>query len=413
MHPLRWLYTALAYTVDALTPLAAYLPGKTGAFFRGRRAFWRKWNEPEIPQNAVWIHAASAGEYEQALPVLEALRREAPDVPVVVSFFSPSVYEPQRNKVPADAVFYLPLDTPRNARRLIKAMQPRAVLMVKYEFWPNLLDEIGKKKIPLFLISGIFRKNQAVLRYGVLRRSLRNFTRFLVQDGASADLLKSYGFDKVSITGDTRFDRVLEVAAQPADFPVVRHFKGKAKLLIAGSTWPADEDLLIDFWQRHRPAGWKLFIVPHEPDPLHIRRLISKTNGMAALYSQYKQDDAAKNILIGDVKGLLKYVYRTGDLAYVGGGFGRGIHNTLEAAVYGLPVVFGPAYDKFREARELIEHGGAFPVHNAKDWEKIFAQLRDDDFRRGSGAKALAYVEAQAGATGRIMEKISKHFLIE
>lgn len=408
MHPLRLSYTALTYAVDGLTPLLARLPGKTGAFFRGRRAFWKKWQSMNIPQGAVWIHAASAGEYEQALPVLQALRKQMPQVPVVVSFFSPSVYESRKNKVPADAVFYLPVDTPRNARRLVERLRPRAVLMVKYEFWPNLLDALGRNRIPLFLVSGIFRPGQAVLRYGFLRRSLRHFTRFMVQDQASAALLEKYGFRNVSITGDTRFDRVLEVAAQPADFPVVRHFKGDAKLLVAGSTWPADEDLLLDYWQHHKPEGWKLFIVPHEPGPVHIGRLMNKCGNKAARYSGYKEEDGAKNILIGDVKGLLKYVYRTGDAAYVGGGFGRGIHNILEAAVYGLPVVFGPKYGKFREARDLLDLGGAFSVQNADGWKRIFEKLQDDDFRRQSGAKGRKYVREQAGATERIIKICDK-----
>ncbi len=403
-----FLYNTATALADAMTPLLSRLPGKAGAFFRGRRGLMRQLLETDFPERPLWFHAASVGEYEQVLPVVERIKERRPDWPVVISFFSPSVYEMKHRKTPADLDFYLPIDTPSNMRRLAEHIRPRAVLFVKYEFWPNLTRALHGRDVPMYLVSGIFREDQAVLRYGFLRKVLKRFRLFFLQDEASEKLLHRYGITQTLVTGDTRFDRVRQVAAQPVDFPVVKAFRGRKKLLVAGSTWPADEKILLDWWRRHRPADWKLFIIPHEPTRAHVTDLLQRTNGEAALYSAFDRQAAEKDILIGDVKGLLKYVYRYGDLAYVGGGFGRGIHNTLEAAVYGLPVVFGPNYQKFIEAKDLIAEGAAKSIGGAEDFEEVMRTYTDDTLRRRAGERARAYVEGRAGATERMTEVLEK-----
>ena len=407
------LYNAAVGWIDRMTPLLAKWPGKTGTFFRARRGLMKELAGMNFPENPLWFHAASVGEYEQMLPVVEKIKERYPQIPVVISFFSPSVYEMKHKKTPADLDFYLPLDTPRHMEQLTELIGPRAVLFVKYEFWPNLTRALHRRQVPMYLISGIFREGQAVLRYGFLRQVLERFRLFFLQDEDSQRLLHRYGLTQTLVTGDTRFDRVLEVAAQPVNFPVVKAFAQDKKLLIAGSTWPADERILLDWWRRHRPEDWKLFIIPHEPTPTHVRQLLEQTGGRAALYSRFDRAAADKDILIGDVKGLLKYVYRYGDLAYIGGGFGKGIHNTLEAAVYGIPVIFGPRYEKFKEARDLIATGGARSINGAEDFETIMRLWNDAGHRRDAGRKARAYVESRAGATERMLQALAGEGILQ
>jgi len=400
-----WLYRWFMRTADMLTPLLARLPGKTGEFFAGRL---RTAHDLEgISPGGIWIHAASAGEFEQAKPLLDALRRRYPQLPVTVSFFSPSGYRRFKGKIPARVV-YLPLDSPRRVRPFLDKIRPQMALIVKYEFWPVLLAETGKRHIPLFLVSGIFRPGQALWRWKPLRDGLLHFTHFFVQDEASASLLQKQGFENVSVTGDTRFDTVLQTARTPVEFPVVKHFKAGGSLLIAGSTWPADEKWLIELLKQ-LPAGWKMMIVPHEPTPTHISRLVRRLPEEAVLYTKYTPAGAQARVLIGDTTGLLKYVYRYGEAAYIGGGFGKGIHNTLEAAVYGIPLVFGPAYGKFKEAVELIENGAAFPIKGTGDVPAIVRLLEQPALLKQAGQKAAGYVQRNGGATRRIMKFLEKY----
>jgi len=398
----------LTESARVLTPLLSRLPGKAGRFFEGRRGWMRQLAQAPVRAGGIWIHAASAGEFEQARPLLEKIRGERPDLPVTVTFFSPSGYERFRDKIPARTL-YLPLDTPGEARRFLDAVRPRAVLFVKYDFWPYFLQEIGRRNIPLFLVSGIFRPDQRLWRIPFLRESLRHFTRFFVQDEDSARLLRTRGLGPADVTGDTRFDSVAVLPSVPADFPVIRAFKRDAKLLVAGSTWPADEDMLLEVFARHAPSDWKLLIVPHEPTEAGVRRLLRKSPLPVARYTTFGPADRNARVLAADTVGLLKYVYRHGDLAYVGGGFGKGIHNTLEAAVYGLPVIFGPRHQKFNEARDLVRLGAGFPVSNGEEFARTFTRLRDERVRQDAGERAAAYVKKHTGAVEKIWRVLENY----
>ena len=404
----KLIYRLAAETVDALTPLLSVLPGKTGRFFAGRTRPQQReaWNH--LRPGGIWIHAASAGEYEQAVPLIEYLRHRYPHMPLTVSFFSPSGYERFSGKIPAQTL-YLPIDTPRNMRRFFDVLRPKAGIVMKYEFWPFMLEEAARRKWPLFSASAVFRPDQALWKHRFLKESLRAFEHFFVQDETSARVLQQQGFTNSTVTGDTRFDTVAALPARPVHFPVVESFKQNAKLLIAGSTWPEDEDKLLKIFRR-LPPDWKLFVIPHEPSPRHIRRLRQRMPFSAALYSRFSPDSSDARILIGDTTGLLKFVYRYADAAYVGGGFGKGIHNLLEAAVYGVPVVFGPVHQKFNEARDLIVEGGGFAADSDQQLERIILNLATDErMRREAGRKAANYVRKNTGAAKKLMRVVEKY----
>ncbi len=409
MNTGKRFYDALVSVADKLTPLWGLLPGKKGKFFRGRRHWKKQLQQAGISPGGIWIHAASAGEYEQALPLMESLKKRFPGRPVILTFFSPSGYEFLKDKTPADYVCYLPLDTRKNAAYFIDRIKPALALFIKYEFWPNFLKTLKEKSIPVFLVSGVFRENQSVLKQNFLKDALYNFSGFFVQDEKSAALLRGEGLNNVMVTGDTRFDRVKTLPGTRIDFPVIKDFKAGRKLLVAGSTWPEDEDLLVDFIEDPRARDWKLLIVPHEPTPDHIKQLLKKIRSKAALYSRYAQKDKDARILIGDVMGLLKYVYRYADTAYVGGGFGKGIHNILEAAVYSVPVLFGPNYKKFNEAVNLLQQGGAFVITSSKELKDLmFITLHDENIKK-AGKIAGKFVNDRTGAVEKITEVLEKY----
>jgi 3-deoxy-D-manno-octulosonic-acid transferase len=408
---MKFLYDGFLYFLDKLRYPLGFLPGKTGLFFRGRRNWREKLQKIPRDKPVIWIHAASTGEFEQAVQLIEKLKQEVPDKFLAVSFFSPSGFTAKQGKTGADLEIYLPLDTPSNAKEFVKRMNPEAAVFIKYEFWPNFLKTLKQNNVPVFLVSGIFRSGQSVFKYKILRDSLKNFKHFLVQDENSRLLLQAAGFDNVTVAGDTRFDTVMQLAERQTRFPVVESFKGDSRLVVAGSTWPADEDLLMEYIRANPPEDTKWFIIPHEPSEPHIRRLMQKCPEPCVRYSQYGRNapDREAKILIGDTVGLLKYVYRYGDWAYVGGGFGKGIHNILEAAVYGKPVVFGPAYGKFREAVELLKAGGAFSVKDGDTLAGIMNRLKDTAFLSRSGQAAARYVRENAGATGKVWKVLKKY----
>ncbi len=401
----RLTYRLLTCAADKLRSTGALLPGKTGLFFR-ERLQEPPW--PSFKQRPVWIHAASAGEYEQAAPLVKAFKKNYPEIPVLVSFFSPSGMKAKRGKTPADAEVYLPLDCPSKAKQFIEHFNPRLALFVKYEFWPEHLRILAGKNIPVFSVTSVFRENSAVFKYKLLRESLRHFNGFFVQDDTSVEILKKHGFSSVFVTGDTRFDTVAGLPGEPVRFPVLEDFAQNARLIIAGSTWPRDEELLLRFMENDAPENVKLFIVPHEPTPQHIQTLTGKIKQPYALYSTYGKDDRRASILVGDVTGLLKYVYRYGIFAYIGGGFGRGIHNILEANTYGLPVVFGPRFRKFNEAVRLVEKGGAVSVKNYEQLKLGFLQWLDDQERKKASQTVRSFVQENTGATERIMRHLKK-----
>ncbi|MEA4850651.1 MAG: glycosyltransferase N-terminal domain-containing protein [Paludibacter sp.] len=353
----------------------------------------------------VWFHAASLGEFEQGRPVIEQLKKEKPDTKILLTFFSPSGYEIRKNYALADIVSYLPLDTASAAKKFVEMLNPSKAIFIKYEFWPNYLQALKAAGIPVYSISAIFRPGQIFFRwYGQwYKKLLQGIDHIFVQDKASLDLLKTHGVDKVSIAGDTRFDRVADLAAQAKTIPLVEAFvKDTEKVIVAGSSWPKDEELLVRYLKLHPDV--KMILVPHEIHAAHIMGISKLLNGNFVAYTEAtEQNVQTANCLVVDTIGLLSSIYRYGHVAYIGGGFGVGIHNTLEAAVWNVPVVFGPMYEKFREARDLIAIGGAFSIPDSETLEeKLDALLKDEK----AGVIAGEYVKQNTGATKLILKEI-------
>ncbi|MDR1601075.1 MAG: 3-deoxy-D-manno-octulosonic acid transferase [Tannerella sp.] len=358
----------------------------------------------------IWFHAASLGEFEQGRPVMEMIRKRYPQYRILLTFFSPSGYEVRKNYDGADVVCYLPFDTPYRVRKFLNLARPCMAIFIKYEFWLNYLEELRRRKIPAYVISAIFRREQFFFkRYGRwYRRALSCFDRLFVQDEPSAQLLAEHGITRVSVCGDTRFDRVLDIRSRARVLPALDVFAGNGKypVLVAGSTWPQDEDLIIAYFNSH-PA-MKLIIAPHEIHREHLLDIESKLQRPSLRISEMDQQSVAdKDCLIVDSFGLLSSIYRYGRMAYIGGGFGKGIHNTLEAAVYGIPVIFGPKYHKFKEAKDLIALGGGFSTAGGA----AFVSLMDDfiahpELQRRTGAIVGNYVRQNAGVAEKILDEL-------
>lgn len=355
----------------------------------------------------IWVHCASLGEFEQGRPLIEAIKREyAQQYAIVLSFFSPSGYEIRKNYALADVVTYLPADTPGNARKFLDIVQPAVAVFVKYEIWYNYLLQTQKAGIPLLLIAARFRPDQAFFRwYGVLfRKALHFFERIYVQNEASVDLLRQINVLHCTLSGDTRVDRVLQLAAQARDFPLVADFAGQSPLLIAGSTWPGDIAVLTPFFVQTLPENWKVIIAPHQIDSAHIQSLENTLPGPALRYSQAlgaRPQDF--RFLIIDNIGMLSQLYRYARIAFIGGGFGTGIHNTLEPAAFLLPVIFGPRYHKFDEALDMVQEGAFFSVKNTSELSVVFQQLENSETYAACVEKVKNYLHERKGATEIIM----------
>lgn len=359
-------------------------------------------------EKRIWFHCASAGEFEQGRPLMEACRKRWPQHKIVLTFFSPSGYEQRKSYAGADYIFYLPLDTSSHARQFVSLVKPSLAIFVKYEFWYQHLKALQQQDVPVLLISGIFRKEQLFFQwYGKpWRNVLRLFRHFFLQDQASLQLLKSLNIQNATVTGDTRFDRVWDIALHPQTLPVIQSFNGNSRVLVAGSTWPDDEKIL-EVLIRLNPPNWKFILVPHELNEHHLNLLKSRFQDEAILYSSADPDNcSSKRILIVDAMGLLSSIYSYGNMAYVGGGFGKGIHNVVEAAVYGLPVIFGPHYQQFNEAVALLAQGGAASVHTAEELIRAFHHFND----QADQVKSINrnYVASQKGATDLIMDYVHK-----
>lgn len=364
----------------------------------------------------LWMHCASLGEFEQGKPVLEALRAKHPDYQVIVTFFSPSGYEVRKNYPGADIVSYLPLDSHRNAKTFLDLVQPSLVLWIRYEFWYHYLIQLQKRKIPVLLVSGLMHPSQPFFRwYGSLHRyMLFSFRALFLQQQQSVDLVQQLGVTAAFFTGDTRFDRVAETAAQHIDLPEINAFIAGRPTLVAGSTWPEDEEEL-DHYCNSR-AEYCFIIAPHEISEAHLQELEGLVQN-SIRYSAWKQqpvDGRRFRVLIIDNIGLLSRLYRYAQVAYVGGGFGDdGLHNTLEAAVFGIPVVIGPNYDAYPEAVEMIENGAAFSAGNAIELEKRLDQLfTERDLYQKAALQAGAYVRNHTGATQKIVRYIAENRLL-
>jgi 3-deoxy-D-manno-octulosonic-acid transferase len=361
-----------------------------------------------------WFHCASLGEFEQGRPVIEAFRKEHPDWRILLTFFSPSGYEIRRNYEGADYIFYLPLDTPWNARKFIKLVKPSIAVFVKYEFWFRYLKVLHETKIPVYVISAIFRPDQHFFKwYGRwARKQLSKVTRFFVQDQASEELLRAKGIEQVTVSGDTRFDRVAAVADKAKSFPLVEKFAAGQPIFLAGSTWPADEQLITSLIEAYG-GRMKFIIAPHEVHQTRIEALKSSVqsskfkvqSGSVRVFSALSEENAAScQVLIVDGIGYLSHLYQYATIAYIGGGFGAGIHNILEAAAFGKPVIFGPKYEKFREAAELILAGGAFSIIDGEQLNNRTIELLENKaFLEKSSEICSEYVSEKTGATKTIL----------
>ncbi|MDR1673376.1 MAG: 3-deoxy-D-manno-octulosonic acid transferase [Bacteroidales bacterium] len=384
---------------------------KARLLLEGQRDVWKQIDMQLVHgEQRIWIHCASTGEFEQGRPLIEALREKYPQYKLVATFFSPSGYELRKNSASTDYVFYLPYDTRRNAKRFIALVQPVKAYFIKYEFWRNYLLEIHRRRIPLYLVSANFRGGQIFFkRYGSpYKQLLRYFTWFFVQNERSRNLLVHTGFNNVTVTGDTRFDRVCRIAEQGQPLPVVERFAAGKKCVVAGSTWQPDVDMLLRYLHNGKHS-LKWIIAPHELHESQIEQLITEANKKDLRAIRYSQTTGKNpsdyDVLVIDNIGMLSLLYRYGTIAYIGGGFGKGIHNILEAAVYGLPVFFGPAYGKFQEAIDLVACGGAFPIHDYAEFARKIDELLDNEEQLLRACEtAKTFVASGRGATAKVID---------
>lgn len=397
--------------------LAAPFHTKARQMVAGRKEVWNRLADAFGQHDApvVWMHVASLGEFEQGRPLLEAIRAAYPQYKLLITFFSPSGYNVRKDYAGADCVVYLPADTLANAVRFVDMVKPHMVLFVKYDLWPNFLHVLHERAIPTFLVSAIFRPSQLFFKpYGGWYRSLlHTFDTIFVQDEPSRVLLQTHQIDHVTVSGDTRFDRVLAIRDQAKEVPLIAHFASiKAahdSILVAGSTWPQDEAFMLDYFNRHRHQ--KLIIAPHEIHEAHLQQIEALLHRPFVRLSNATESTIAQaDCVIVDCFGLLSSIYRYGQMAYIGGGFRHGIHNTVEAAVYGIPVIFGPNHERFREARGLIEAGAAIALSKAEDYAPLMDKLLGDDaMRLQMGHYADAYIGDNLGATSRIMDRLKAY----
>lgn len=403
------IYNLVIYLYVSAVRLAALFNKKVSAMVKGEKdAFSVLQRRMDPKAKYIWFHAASLGEFEQGRPLIEEIRKRYPEYKILQTFFSPSGYEVRKDYKGADVVCYLPLDTPAHARRFVELAHPCMAFFVKYEFWKNYLTELERRRIPVYSVSSIFRPDQLFFRWygGAYRRILKCFTHLFVQNQESVELLKRIGITNTTIVGDTRFDRVLEICRQARELPMVELFKGENLTMVAGSSWAPDEDIFIPYFNEH--PDMKLIIAPHVISETHIEEIIHKLRRPVVRYSQITEDKARQaDCMIIDCFGLLSSIYRYGEIAYIGGGFGVGIHNTLEAAVYGIPVIFGPNNQKFMEAQGLKQAQGGFEIHSAADFNPLMDKFRTDyGFLDKSGKKAGNYVRNNAGALEKIMNEV-------
>jgi len=388
--------------------VAARFNDKAYQWLNGRRQLAPVWKKlKDIQEQRIWVHCASLGEFEQGKPLIEALKEAYPDHKIVLTFFSPSGYNVRKNTPVADYVFYMPLDGPSASRRFIKAIQPKMVFFVKYEFWYFYGRYLAKKKIPFFCVSAIFRENQVFFKWygGFFKQMLMRYNHLFVQDQASLKLLYKKAIAKVTVAGDTRFDAVCKIAAEHKSIADVEVFKSDRKLIVIGSSWKADMHV-VENWIDAVADGFCFVIAPHEIKEEDIREVESKYNGMTIRYSKIDNKPLKDfKILIIDNVGLLSRIYRYADYVYIGGGFGVGIHNILEAAVYGAPIFFGPNYKKFNEAVELVKLKSAFTVQDSEDLLSVFNELKSDQIKYNQVCESnKKFVETRKGATKIIVD---------
>lgn len=412
MHLLYNFSTFLASKLILLSPL--FSP-KMGLFVNGRKSLVNTLKSTlKKGDKTIWFHCASLGEYEQGVPIIKKTKEEFPDHKIIVSFFSPSGFEVKKNDKLADCTVYLPLDTPKNAKNFINLLQPSVAIFIKYEFWPNYLFELKKKNIPTILVSGLFRKDQVFFKFygGFMRRTLNSFSHFFVQDQLSKSLLKQLKISQVTVSGDTRFDRVSDQLSMNNKLDFIALFKQDLFCLVCGSTWPKDESILINYINNFS-NNTKFIIAPHDVNNLRIESLRKKLKVKTVLYSErekYRISDY--QVLIIDTVGLLTKVYSYADVAYIGGGIGmgaNGLHNILEAATFGVPIIIGENYTNFPEAKKLKELNGLFSVATPQEFIDIFNQLKTDaSFCEKTGLISKNFIFNNRGATDIILNYLQQ-----
>lgn len=359
----------------------------------------------------IWIHTASLGEFEQGLPVIEKLKTTYPTYKILVTFFSPSGYEVKKNTTVADAVVYLPLDTRRNAKRFIETVNPVLAIFVKYEIWPNYLKELKEKQVPILLISAIFRKEQVFFKWygGLMRKALQAFTHFFVQDNNSVALLKSINLNNATLSGDTRFDRVAEILERNNKLSFMELFQGNETCFVAGSTWPEDEEIIVKFineTQKHL----KFVLAPHNIKTEHIQSLKKSISKKVVLYTEIEHNDISScEVLVINTVGLLTKIYSYADIAYVGGAFATGLHNTLEPAVFGIPIIIGPEYKGFNEAEKLVAENGILVTRDYDEFTTTLDNLLENpEYLKNTGVINANFVKENKGASVQIMAHIRR-----
>ncbi len=394
--------------------VAALFDDKAKLWIAGRKGIWNKIKHglKNETRPIVWIHCSSLGEFEQGRPIIEALHRDLKTYALVLSFFSPSGYDVRKNYLQADYIFYLPLDTPKNAKQFLKLVKPVLAIFVKYEFWLNYLKEIRRQNIPTILMSAKFRPGQLFFRwYGKFyQKAIFAFEHIFVQNEESKMLLQNIGYSGVSVAGDTRFDRVMEIAKKAKQFIQIKQFTTDKFSLIAGSTWEKDETILSDFFNRNNNENLRLILAPHEINSRHLKQVKLKFNEPILFFSKLMMEDTIienVRILVIDTIGILSSIYQYGTVAYIGGGFGKGIHNVLEAATFGLPTIFGPNYQKFSEAVDLIKLKGGFSIKTAIEFDKIVGNfLENKTFLEKASQISKKFIKSNCGAQKMIMDHI-------
>jgi|AntRauTorckE5430_2_1112549.scaffolds.fasta_scaffold07508_2 3-deoxy-D-manno-octulosonic-acid transferase len=409
------LYTLGIHLYGFALRIAAIVHPKARKWVQGRK----RWTETHrrlrasLPEDRdlFWFHCASLGEFEQGRPLMEALKQRADPPLILLTFYSPSGYEVRRNYTDADAVVYLPLDTPAQARKFIAIWQPKLVVFVKYEFWFNVLRQLQQKNIPTVLVSGLFRQGQVFFRpFGKpFRDILRGFGHLFVQNEASGRHLKDIGIQNYTVAGDTRIDRVQSIANMAPSIPIAAEFCQSAPVIVAGSCWPEDEAYLLPYFNTTLPDSWKAIIAPHEINEAHLQSIEKQLDQPTIRYSAASANPKkllnARVLLIDNI-GMLSALYQYGRIAYIGGGFKTGLHNTLEPIAFGLPVLFGPKYHKFEEARYLVEEGGGFVIEDAETLHSTIEWLQQEEAYRAASAKALQYIQQNQGATQQVLHWI-------
>ena len=407
---MKFLYNFVVFITSLLLPIIALFNKKIKLFVNGRNETFPKISELKNSKT-IWFHAASLGEFEQARPIIEEIKEKYPGYKVLVTFFSPSGYEIRKNYNLADVICYLPLDSKSNARKFINEVNPALAVFIKYEFWPNLLNELKLKEIPTILVSGILREKQLFFKSygGFMKKSLEAFHHFFVQDENSKNLLNSINFKNVTVAGDTRFDRVSKILEQNNSLDFINEFKNNKYTIVAGSTWQEGEELLVDYINNKASEDEKFIIAPHNIKKEAILELQKSINKKTVLYSQPRHDLNLKEyqVFIIDTIGILTKIYAAADLAYVGGGLKTGLHNILEPATFGIPVVIGNNYDKFKEAVDLVKIGGCISIKNKEEFTASLINLKkDENFRRLTGVINKRYIQDNLGATKLIMNYI-------